>query len=260
MNWKLTIALALTLACGVVLAGAASGSPERASGTLQLDATLTQSWRLDRAFCPPGTPPAATCLRSVGEAEVAGLGRVTSTYSKILPGDDDACIVIRNNTAIMEVAGKGTLELTRAGKACDGPAPRVDGPFDFTVTGSGMYAEASGNLVYRGTVSGLDGACQCGTALDTWKGTITVSGLDFDTTAPTFTGAVSKTVRAPKGAKQMRVRYAVTAKDAVDGLVSTACTPRSGSLFRRGRTKVTCAATDSSGNTANATFVVIVKR
>ena len=86
-------------------------------------------------------------------------------------------------------------------------------------------------------------------------------GLDFDTTRPTFTGATNKTARAAKGAKTSRVRFTVTAHDDKDVAVPVArCTPRSGSRFRIGRTKVTCEATDSSGNAARTTFVVTVKR
>ena len=248
------VAVALTIATG------ATGTPNRATGTLQLDVTFRQYWCLDRAYCPPGTPTAYGCLRSLGEEEIAGLGRTTSTYSKILPFEDD-CFMIQNTTAVFEVAGKGTLELSRAGKICaSGPPPRVDGPFAFTISGgSGNYAHASGSLSYKASIPAGDGACQCGTAVDTWTGTLIVPGLDFDTTAPTITGAAAKTVRAPKGAKRMRVRYAVTATDAVDGAVAVACTPRSGSFFTRGRTKVSCSATDSSGNTAKAAFTVTVK-
>jgi hypothetical protein len=45
-------------------------------------------------------------------------------------------------------------------------------------------------------------------------------------------------VRAPKRAKRVRVRYSVTAQDAVDGSLPAVCTPRSGTFFRVGRTKV----------------------
>jgi HYR domain len=84
-------------------------------------------------------------------------------------------------------------------------------------------------------------------------------GLDFDLTPPTLHGVHDSTVRARK-ARRVRVRFTVTAKDAARGRVPVTCTPRSGSLFKRGRTKVTCAATDGNGNTATATFVVTVKR
>jgi hypothetical protein len=68
-------------------------------------------------------------------------------------------------------------------------------------------------------------------------------------------------VRAGK-ARRVRVRFTVTAKDAASPavVVPVTCTPRSGSLFKRGRTKVTCSAADANGNTATAAFAVTVKR
>ena len=260
MTAKLTL-VAAGLAIALIPAPGASGTPTRASGTLQLNATLTQKWRISREYCPQGTPAVASCLRSVGEGEVAGLGRVTVTYDKLLPGDDESCFIVHQNTALIEVAGKGTLELSRAGRSCSsGPPPRQDGPFEFAVAaGSGKYAGASGSLIYKSSV-GMGGGCRCGTARDTWTGTLTVPGLDFDVTPPSLTGAVSKTVRAPRGAKRMRVRYRITAEDGVDGTVPAVCKPRSGSFFKLGRTGVTCSATDSSGNTREVRFTVTVRR
>jgi hypothetical protein len=58
----------------------------------------------------------------------------------------------------------------------------------------------------------------------------------------------------------VQVRYAnPTAVDAVDGTVAVSCQPRSGSLFPFGTTPVTCAASDTAGNTAHAAFRVIVR-
>jgi hypothetical protein len=42
--------------------------------------------------------------------------------------------------------------------------------------------------------------------------------------------------------------------------VPVSCKPRPGSLFRVGRTKVTCKAVDSSGNTVTGRFTVTVKQ
>ena len=86
------------------------------------------------------------------------------------------------------------------------------------------------------------------------------AGPEFDLTAPTFRGAVPKTVRAAKGAKTARVTFKVTAVDAVDGAVPTACQPKSGSRFKVGKTTVRCSAMDSSANTAKTSFTVTVKR
>jgi hypothetical protein len=168
--------------------------------------------------------------------------------------------MIQANDVPIEVADKGSLKLFRPGKICVDPPPRVDGPYTFAITGgSGEYAQASGSLSEKTSVYAGDPACRCGTAVDTWTGELVVPGLDFDTTPPMLTGPDSKTMRAPKGAIRMRVRYVVKAKDAVDGAVAVACKPRSGSFFRRGRTTVSCSATDSSANTGRARFTVTVK-
>jgi len=49
------------------------------------------------------------------------------------------------------------------------------------------------------------------------------------------------------------------ATDAVDGPVPIICTPASGSFFPLGPTLVVCTATDSSGNTATATFTIFIR-
>ncbi len=97
--------------------------------------------------------------------------------------------------------------------------------------------------------------------VETWTGTLSVpGGRDFDTTPPMLSGATSKTVRAPKGAKSVRVTYKVTATDNADSQVPVTCRPRSGSRFFIGRTTVKCAATDSSANTTDAAFTIRVRR
>lgn len=54
------------------------------------------------------------------------------------------------------------------------------------------------------------------------------------------------------------VEYEVSAYDGRDGDVPVACWPQSGELFPLGVTEVECSASDSSGNTAYASFPVIV--
>jgi hypothetical protein len=91
-------------------------------------------------------------------------------------------------------------------------------------------------------------------------GTLVAPGVDvFDITVPTLNGAVNKTVRAPRGAKTMRVRFTVTAQDAVDGALPAVCKPRPGSRFKLGKTPVACVANDKSGNTSTARFTITVR-
>jgi hypothetical protein len=153
------------------------------------------------------------------------------------------------------VSGKGEIDFALAdGARCVDQEPVRNEPQEFTITGgTGSYQGASG----RGTVErSLSG----GRGVEMWTGTLVVPGLDFDTTPPEIIGAVSKTIRAPAGAKRARVTYKVTARDAVDGAVGATCTPRSGTFFKIGRTAVTCITTDRSGNDRAARFVIMVRR
>src|SRR5207247_599028 len=55
------------------------------------------------------------------------------------------------------------------------------------------------------------------------------------------------------------ISYTATAVDDVDGPVTPVCDPPSGSTFSLGNTTVSCRATDSSGNTATASFTITVQ-
>ena len=257
MNAKLTIGIA-AVAGALTIAASVSGAPTRASSSLQLQGTFQAPFNINGAACSPGTPADVGCYAFVGDAVVPGLGRVTERYTRTFDGNRDKPCVRTLPTAVIDVAGKGAIAAAITAPECLG-LPPTRFSFSYTISGgSGAYAGASGTIEVTSAVS--EGIAGQGSAVDTWSGALTVPGLEFDVTAPTLAGAVSKTVRAPKKAKGMRVRYAVTAKDAVDGSVTTACAPRSGSFFSLGRTKVNCSAVDSSGNTTTAKFSITVKR
>jgi hypothetical protein len=262
MNVKLTIGIAsLALAVAATLAVGAPAAPERTSGALQLHMTLGSAWRFSDSYCPPGTRAEVDCVGFRGVADVPGLGRVTETYVKTL-GEDNGCSVTQFRTAVLEVAGKGAMNLSMDGwPVCGQPAPAETGPVTLTINGgSGIYAGASGSLEFRSYVYEGNPACRCGSARDSLTGTLAVPGLEFDLTPPVLSGARSKTVRARKGAMRVRVRYAVKAQDSTDNSVAVMCKPRSGSFFKVGRTKVRCSGTDSSANTSRAQFTITVRR
>jgi HYR domain len=79
-----------------------------------------------------------------------------------------------------------------------------------------------------------------------------------DTTKPSFPplADVNATTADPSGTDV--IYSAPTATDAVSGSIPGSCTPASGTHFAVGSTLVTCTATDSSGNTASASFHVVV--
>jgi hypothetical protein len=176
---------------------------------------------------------------------------VSEKYMAFDDQSDTGCRHTSWPPVALTVAGKGEIDATIApATRCDGKGQFI-GAGSFTVTGgSGIYAGASGSGAEN--ASGLDS--------DTWTGTVSVPGLEFDTTPPPIAGARRATVRVPAGVKRVRVRFGLTATDAVDGPVPVACRPRSGSLFQVGRTGVACSATDSSANAATASFTVTVKR
>lgn len=252
----------LLLAAGIVLlipTGAGS-APTRTSGALELRATFADAFYEEP--CPAGAPVPAQveCFVFAGKAVVPGLGKATVSWQLIDDLRDGlSCQHFNFTTIVVKVAGKGEIDasLTDPQAQCWTRPPVIAGPFVGSVTGgSGSFTGASGNLqVTENLKEDVGGS---GDATESWAGTLTVPGLDFDLTPPTLRGVHDMTVRAGKAAR-VRVRFNVTARDAGRGPVPVTCTPRSGTLFKRGRTTVTCSATDTNGNTATATFVVTVK-
>jgi hypothetical protein len=162
-------------------------------------------------------------------------------------------------TVRVSVASKGALTLDLFENSTGSDSLGVLGlERAFTITGgSGSLAGAAGGGHVKHAAS-LGSAETKGR--DTYSGTLVVPGLMFDTIRPRLPGACSKTLVAPRGATSMRVAFRVTAYDDHDGPIPTTCSPMSGSRFRLGKTRVHCSATDSSANTATASFTVAVKR
>ena len=187
-----------------------------------------------------------------------GLGMVKETFAEAVhhgPPCSENSVKFLGFPARWVVPNKGEIHFALA------PSPKcwTFGPsVAFTVTGgTGIYAGASGSGTFSEVARlGNDGTWR---GVHTWTGPLSVPGLDFDVTAPVLTGATNKTVKARKGAKRVRVTYSVTARDAVDDAVVASCAPRSGSLFKVGRTSVTCSASDKSANTGTARFRITVR-
>jgi len=263
---ELAIGLAL-VGTGASAAAAVAGTEgsQAASGTLDLQVTfgmVSNLFPCPADILPSGVPLDTTqCRDRTGTGFARGLGSVSETYRWALAFGPPTCPPNFNKplAAIgrLSIAGKGEMSFTLAeGARCvlDVGITQNE-PQEFTITGgTGAYAAASG----RGTVE--QRSIGGGVGTETWTGTLDAPGLTFDLTPPTLGGAVSKTVRAPKGARSARVTFKVTATDDVDGSLPVSCQPKSGSRFRIGRTKVTCEAVDTSANTATSSFTVTVKR
>ena len=264
--------LMTTLCAAVVAAGMSTTTASGRGGaadSLALNATFGAGYEIGVGLCPPETPATTDdCIRFIGKADVPGLGRVTETYAKSF--DESICPnqVTSFAKAVFDVAGKGQIEVTMdSWPACADPAATSAGGVTVTLhgritRGTGSFVGASGNLSVSNHVNPPNcgaGGCR-GAATDVWSGTLSVPGFAFDLAPPVLSGATAKTVKAGRKAKFVRVRYAVKARDGVDGSVPVTCKPASGSRFTIGRTKVTCSATDSSANVTGTTFTVTVKR
>lgn len=252
--------LLVVLTLGALSPAAAPASPELVTDTLELRAELTLVSNLGGCPAPPG---ASDCAARIAWGPVPGLGAVTERYQFLLglgppwcaPGTGRA---LASSTRFV-VAEKGEIHFALAAADCiPDQGPIYNQLQAYTITGgTGLYAGASGSgTVVRSLGEPTDSGR---TGRETWVGTIVVPGLEFDTTRPVISRATNRTVKAVKGAKRARVVFRVTARDDRDGAVATACSPRSGTRFSLGRTRVRCEAVDSSGNSATASFVITVK-
>jgi hypothetical protein len=116
-------------------------------------------------------------------------------------------------------------------------------------------SKASGTVFPIGatTVTCTSTDTRSNTASTSFKVTI------IDTTAPAIGAAPSdQTAEATSSGGAAVTFTAPTATDVVDGTVTSACAPASGSTFAVGATKVTCTATDAHGNASSTSFNVTV--
>jgi hypothetical protein len=206
---------------------------------------------------------ATDCGSRTVDGPFPGLGRVTASYSFLLTIGPPACPGNLGKALSygiqLQVAGKGAIDVavSEAADCLDTEAVRTQTQA-FTVTGgTGIYAGVSGSGTLERVLGNplADGRH----GRETWKGTLTSPSLEFDLVAPKLVGAASRTVIAARGAKAVRVRFTVSAADDVDGQVPVTCLPSSGSRFPIGRTRVKCSATDTSANSATASFNVNVR-
>lgn len=252
------VVIGLALGLAGTAAGAVSGA-ERTSGSLDLDAKL--SLKSVIGGCVP-TGSVEECAARTITGAFPGLGQVTGSYSYLVdsgpPCPGDLRKALTSSIHLM-VAGKGELHVAVAEAPCVDAASILIQTQSFTIVGgTGIYAGATGSGTLKRVLGEPTDSGRYG--FETWTGTLSVPGLEFDVIAPTLSGATSKTVRAKRGATSARVIFQITAQDDRAEPAQVSCTPKSGSRFRIGKTKVTCDALDSSANAASASFTITVKK
>lgn len=254
MKRALGVGLALL---ALLVASAAPAARSHRADTLRLTAVFRTTWH--GVDCPPGTPETTNCYLWTGQGVVPGLGPAQESYTHFVDDFGSTCGHLHGAGSI-SVTGKGEIDVALKLPGCaptDHP-PTRNTPLDFAIVrGSGAFAGASGSGTLR--ESARESGPGTGSSTDAWAGTLSVSGLTFDVTPPTISGAADRLVRT-KRSRAAPVTYSVTASDDADGSVPVSCRPPSRSRFPIGRTAVNCTATDASGNTATARFFVTVKR
>jgi hypothetical protein len=256
----------IVVAVGLAVVAGVAASPvdgeTLATGTLEMNTPLTLVSQLGN--CGSNTV-ANNCDARTDDGLFPGLGSVTASYTFPMDWGQTPCSLDFGKALAypvrLDVAGKGAIDVA-VSAATDCVLIESVGTQTqaFTVTdGTGIYAGASGGGTFARALGGVaqDGARH---GYETWQGTLTVAGLTFDLVAPKIVGATARTIVVPRRAKTVRVRYAVTATDDVDGPVAVTCRPRSGHRFHVGRTTVRCSATDTSANVATASFKINVRR
>lgn len=253
-----TFVLGLALLTAGTAAAAVSGA-DRASGSLNLGAALALTSRLG-GCAPPGID---ACASRTIQGPFPGLGVVNGTYEFHVDLGGPTCSGSLGRALSYEirlpVTGKGEIVVAVAEAPCiDEQSIRNQSQAFTVIGGTGSFVGVSGSGTIERTLGEETDTGRHGQ--ERWKGTLSVPGLEFDATAPTLSGAAARTVKAKRGAKNARIGFTVTARDDKDGSVPVSCTPRSGTRFPLGKTRVTCSATDSSANSSTASFAVTVKR
>lgn len=192
---------------------------------------------------------AVTCDPASGSTFPIGTTPVVCTASDTFLTSTASFLVnvIEVPPPVLDLPGTITAEAT-------GPSGAV---VTYTATAVGgevvTCAPPSGSTFPLGTTSVNCSATNLG---GTTTGSFDV--IVEDTTPPEITvpSQITTEATSPAGAV---VTYVATATDLVDGDVTVDCAPLSGSTFALGTTNVLCTASDSSSNTASASFQVIVE-
>jgi hypothetical protein len=201
---------------------------------------------------PVSCSPASGSVFPVGTTTVTcsssdSRGNTSSTSFNVvvsLPAPAGASTMITPPNLVVEATSKAGAVVNFDISSVDDPAPTI------------VCEPAPGSLFPFGmttvtcTATNADG----GKTVKTF--TVTV----HDTTAPVFSGKHAKVVKQIAKPGKSKVSFKLPkATDKVDGSVKVSCSPRPNSSFKPGKTKVTCKAKDSSGNSRTISFSVQVK-
>ncbi|MCC6222619.1 MAG: HYR domain-containing protein [Thermoleophilia bacterium] len=247
-----SVIVADTTGPAVEVTPASQTLPATGPGGAEASYSATATDAVDGTLTPSCGPIASGATFPIGTTTIT----CTATDATGNPGSGTATVTVTappNSPPVLALPGAITSEAAgpltaitysvTATDAEDDPDPE---PSCTPASGSGF---AFGGTTVSCTVTDGDGATDSGSF------SVTI----VDTTPPAVTAPANATVPAtgPSGAA---VAYGpASAADLVDGSLPASCSPVPGSVFPLGTTTVTCAATDSSGNSGSAVFAVTVQ-
>lgn len=243
---------------------------------------------------PDTTPPNVTGVPANITKEASGPGGATVTFALPTATDDvDGTVAVTCNPSSGSTFAIGTTTVSCS--ATDAHHNMAGASFTVTVQDttapvitvpSDVTSEATATLtpVAIGTATATDAVgvvtisssapatFPVGTTIVTWTAADAAGNTAYatqnvnvtDSTPPTIAGVPADITMEATGPDGAAVTFTLpTATDLVDGTVSVTCTPGSGTTFPIGGTSptittVACSATDSHGNTRNASFTVSI--
>jgi hypothetical protein len=202
-----------------------------------------------------GQAPNVSCDPVSGTAFDVGTTPVTCTATDAAGNFAELTfnVTVQDNTApLLVLNGVNPLALEVGETYTEDGAiamDNVDGAVAVNVTGTVDTATPG---TYTLTYSASDAAGN--------SASVTRTVVVSDNTGPTISDVPGTTTAEATSGAGAEVTYTEpTATDLSSGGASISCAPASGSVFPLGTTTVVCTATDSSGNTAQATFDIVVQ-
>lgn len=198
-----------------------------------------------------GGVPNLVCVPQPGVGFVTGSTNIICTAIDDCGSTNSCSFKVTLQSPLPTIACPGNITTNTTTTSCSQVVK-------WTVTGSSACggsvttscSPTNGSMFAKGTTPVTCMAVQSGAGTNSCSFTVTVN----DTIKPTITCPANITTNACTAV----VTFAPTVSDNCPG-VTYSCIPASGSTFAYGTNTVTCTATDTSGNTANCSFKVILK-
>ncbi len=241
-------------------------SPSGATVTYSATATDAVDGTVAVTCTPPSgslfplgsTTVSCTATDNVGNRSTASFA-ITVEKPGGDPGVERLTVVARTNGASIAVAASGTANGTDV--QISSGRYWIDSTLGTGTAFTGTFGSSSVALSATADISALtDGTHTVYVAVtDTFARTSPTASAAFvvDRTAPFLTVPTNFSLTGTSTAGGV-VTYTATADDTTDGAITPVCRPVSGATFVAGPTTVSCEATDATGNTGAASFVVTV--